>query len=347
MLTILRNNKENLLIKIILGVIVLVFIFFFGSSTLQQGVDRTQSPASVNGVAVNGQLANVLMGQQQERLKSIFKDKIPENFLQSMQSSVVNNLINQELIHQELTKIGLQTTRQELASFIKNNKQFYQNGKFDLNYYQNRYLPGYKLQTGSHYETDIMKDLAQDKFFSIFDALLSPTETELKWDESTNSTKFKFSVIKIRKKLSKTDETEEVEKEKSLPSAEDQAKEIYAQWKQGKKVDGLVKKYKANQKDTGELNYTRLKSVFGGKSDIADVKTIASLSKKTPFPANYFDKENFIYLVKLIEKKTVENKKEDKTTDSLKQAYQKKMTDSLTSAFITNIRKNAKIKVYE
>lgn len=346
MLNILRKHKENLMIKIILGLISIAFIFFFGSSTLRQGNTETNSPATVNGVRINATKAKYLLNVQMEQLREVFKDKVPDGFSQNMKSSVIANLINQELLRQELGKMGLKTTRVELASFIKDSKQFYNNGKFDMNYYQERFLPGYQLTVGSSFETDTMDDLMTEKFFQPFDNILNPSDKEIEQTNKLTNTKFKFSVVKIKKEQKENKEPDPYA-DSIGPSPEEKAGRVLALWKSKKDISDSLKEYNLKQNDTEELSYSQLKSVFGGKADTKSIQILTSLSMETPFPSTYADVDNFYYVVKLVDVIKPLSELTEENLEGIKEKYQNDIVTDLKLSFIEDLRSHAKIKVFE
>lgn len=329
MLTILRKYKENILIKVLLGLIALAFILFFGSSNIGQNSAPTNAPAKVNGKNINGTKTNYLMNNQMERLREVFKDKVPDEYLNIIKDSVINGLINQELTNQALGKFGLQTTTVELAESIKNNTQFYRDGKFDIDYYNERFLPGYQLTTGSSFEKEMMDEINANKFFQTFENVLELAPDEAKRLHQVNNTKFKFELIKVKK------ENEEV------------AKKIWDSWKKSDSIESLLTENKLNKTATSELGYANLKSIFGGKVSTDNVKNLLSLSTKNPFPDKYLDEGNDYYLIKLVEMKTAPKQADEATLKKIQEDFVKNLDNNLKSSFISELRKTAKIKVYQ
>lgn len=328
MLTILRKYKENIVIKVMLGLIALAFILFFGSSNLGQNSAPANVPAKVNGKNINGLKTDYLMNSQMEKLREVFKDKVPEDFVNSMKGSIINGLINQELMNQELKKFGLQTTSSELVESIKKNSQFYRDGKFDIDYYNERFLPGYQLATGTSFETEMMDEINANKFFETFENLLELAPDEAQRQYQIDNTKFKFAVIKVKKENQET------------------AKKVWDSWKKNNNIESLLTENKLKKTETSELSYTNLKSIFGGKVSTDNMKTLVALSSKNPFPENFLDEGNDYYLIKLVDMKSAPKQADEDSLKKIREDFSKSLDDNLRSSFIAELRKNAKIKVY-
>lgn len=329
MLTILRKYKENVMIKIMLGLIALAFILFFGSANLGQNSAPANVPAKVNSKNINSTKTDYLINTQMEKLREIFKDKVPEDYVNTVRSSIINGLINQELTNQALKKFGLQTTPTELVESIKNNTQFYRDGKFDIDYYNERFLPGYQLATGSSFEKELMDEINANKFFQTFENVLELAPDEAQRLHQVDNTKFKFELIKVKK------ENEEV------------AKKIWDSWKKNGNIEALLTENKLNKTTTNELGYTNLKSIFGGKVSADNVKRLLSLSAKNPFPDTYLDEGNNYHLIKLVEMKTAPKQADEASLKKVQEDFVKNLDNSLRSSFIAELRKTAKIKVYQ
>lgn len=331
MLNFLRQRRQNILIKIILGVIILSFAAFFGATTLSPGARRAGTPARVNGEDINPQLFAYVYNSQLDKMRSLFKEKIPENFLNNIRQSVLGSLINRQLIVQNLKKLGLGASPDEVADYVKNDPlaRNPRTGEFDFDYYVNNFLPGFQYSRGISYERYVKDSLASQKLFAKFEAILSPTDKELEWQKKIRDTRFEFEVIKIDKE------------DKAI------AQKIFADWKAGRDIGDQLKKKKFRKTKTPKLTYTRLRTVFGGKADIEHLKTLTGLTKKHPFPTEPIKEGRFYYLVKMVNREQPDEALTEEEKAELKQAYQDQITQALQNAYVQDLRENAEIKVYE
>lgn len=345
MLTVLRKHRDNILIKIVLGLITLSFAAFWGVSSLSPSQQRVNAPAYVDGEPISPAKFGYLVNSQTEQVKSQFKDQLPPDFERGIQSNVMNTLINQKLISLELKKIGLVTTEDELADAIKTSPQFQRDGKFDFDYYQKRFLPGYRLSTGISYEVDTQQQLAMQKFFEQISNPIEPTEEELKDEAYIQSVTFKFDVITVPVRDASQVDKSETDTADLQKNAETLATDLLTKWKSNSaEVENIIKDKKLNRKETPELNYRKIKFVFGGKGSVENLKSVVSLTKDAPFVPAPLLEGNYYYIVKLVEKtEDASEEKQAELVKEIKSAYQEQLTGSLQGAYIKSLRDKAQI----
>lgn len=341
MLTFLRKHKDGWAVKGMLFFFALLFISFFGSSALRKSLDRPNSPATVNGQEINPQKFAYELKQRMDNMRTYFKDKIPENIVQMARDGIVNNLVNQELLNAELSRLGLVVSNAELAAFIKDNPQFQENGGFNADYYLNQFLPGYQLTTGLSYEVEAKRELAAQDLFTQFDNILKPDSTELKAEHKLNNTKYKFSVVKI----SKGNEDKGVDAKDKVIDPQETASKVLALFKKGGDTTKALEVYNLKAKDTAELGITSLSSVFGGKENLDDIKILYGLSKAHPVPDKYFEVDNHYYIVKLLDIKTDSSEMTDEESQAAIKKYQENISTALEAALIKSLRDKAKISL--
>lgn len=360
MLNFLRQKKENILIKIVLAVIILSFAAFFGASSLSPGARRAGSPGSVNGQELNATFFAFVLNNKLESARSKLGGKLPEQYVTFIKQDVLSELVDRELLVQNLQKMGLSASPDEVATFVKEDPlaRSPRDGRFNLTYYKNSFLPGYRQRRGKSYESDVINQLTAQKFFSEFNNVIKPNKQELERELRLKDTKYKFAVIKVSKKEAppKKDQNEKDQKEKDQDekdikktkvSAKEKAQKIYDLWTQNKDIKKLLDEYKLKERKTPDLNYARLKSVFGGKVDTKNIKTLLSLSKKNPFPKSYIDEGNFLYLIKLEDIKEPETTIKKEEYSQLQESYQENITNNLVSAYIIDLRDKADIEIYK
>ncbi len=136
MLRLLRQNATNWLIKIILGAIVVVFVFWGVGNFRAQRKDRV---ALVNGETITlkeyREAYNNIIEQLRQRLGNNLNDDMIKMF--NVKSQALDTLIDKKLILQEAAKLNLRVTDDELADTIRQIKVFQSNGNFDSQIYKN------------------------------------------------------------------------------------------------------------------------------------------------------------------------------------------------------------------
>jgi peptidyl-prolyl cis-trans isomerase D len=145
MLRLLRQNATNWLIKIILGAIVVVFIFWGVGSFRAQRKDRV---ALVNGDTITSKEYREVYNNIIERLRKQLGNNLNDDMIKmlNVKSQAIDMLIDKKLMFQEAAKLNLRVTNDELADTIKQIEAFQTNGYFDTQIYekvlnQNRLTP--------------------------------------------------------------------------------------------------------------------------------------------------------------------------------------------------------------
>ena len=136
MLRFLRQNASSWLIKIILGAIVLVFVFWGVGSFRAQRKDRV---ALVNGETITSKEYKAAYNSVIERLRQRVGNNLNDDMIKmfNVQNQALDMLIDKKLMLQEAAKLNLRVTNDELADTIKQIKAFQTDGNFDSLLYKN------------------------------------------------------------------------------------------------------------------------------------------------------------------------------------------------------------------
>jgi len=136
MLRFLRQSATSWLIKMILGAIVIVFVFWGVGSFRSQRKDRV---ALVNGETITskeyGEAYNNIIERLRQRLGNNLNDDMIK--MLDVKSQALNMLIDKKLMFQEAAKLNLRVTNDELADTIRQIEAFQINGNFDSQIYKN------------------------------------------------------------------------------------------------------------------------------------------------------------------------------------------------------------------
>ncbi len=136
MLSYLRENTGNWIIKIFLGIIVIVFVFL-GVGSL--GSKKGNSIATVNDEPIT-------LKEYQQTYKSIvdqyraqFGRELDENTLKALniKQQALDSVINQKMILSEADKLKIKVSAKELQDSLISFKAFHKDGVFDMNQYKN------------------------------------------------------------------------------------------------------------------------------------------------------------------------------------------------------------------
>lgn len=136
MLRLMREKASSWLIKVLLGAIVVVFIFWGIGSFRAQRVGRV---ALVNGDQITlGEYKNAY-NNLIEQLRQRFRNNLTEEMIKTLQvkKQALNQLIENKLLVQEARRLKFRVSDEELAEAITQIGAFQRGGVFDNRLYQN------------------------------------------------------------------------------------------------------------------------------------------------------------------------------------------------------------------
>lgn len=186
MLGYIRRNADSTPVKIILGVLSLTFVFFFGSSALFG--DRTVVVAEVNGEAIRDVQILPLIQNQLRFQRQFNQGKEPD--LDRIRQQVLDSVIDQRMLVQAAQDEGFVVSDKELRRAILENPNFQTDeGKFDVELYKR-----YAGRRGSTYEKDLREQLlieaAQD--FVRRAARVSDAELKAAFEDEASKREIEF-----------------------------------------------------------------------------------------------------------------------------------------------------------
>ena len=151
MLRTMRKNAGSFFIKILLGAIVVVFVFWGVGSFRSQRAGRV---AMVNGHVITFEEYREAYNNLMEQLKQRFGNALTEDLIKTLQvkEQALGRLIDRALMSQEAERLKLQVSEQELIDAIGRIKAFQQAGQFDVRTYQ-KVLSQYRTTPEAFEET--------------------------------------------------------------------------------------------------------------------------------------------------------------------------------------------------
>lgn len=194
LLSLMRKHAKSYLIKFLIGIIAVVFIFYFGYSfRSKEGVKI----ALVNGETITGleyqKTYRSMLEALQREYKSVWSDNLIKVF--NVKNRALETLINQKLVNQEAKRIGLDITDKEIQDRILSYPAFQQNGQFDESRYRallynNRMKP-------EDFESSIAQELLQRKVEQFLMSFSSVTEQDVLDHYIYANEKVKVSFVKF------------------------------------------------------------------------------------------------------------------------------------------------------
>jgi peptidyl-prolyl cis-trans isomerase D len=189
MLNLMRKNAGTWLIKILLGAIVLVFVFWGVGSFRDRGAGLV---ASVNGDPIMIEEYNETYNHLVEQIKQRYGNRLNDEMLKMLQvkKQTMDQLIEKRLLLAEAKRLNFQVSDEELSSTIKAISAFQDNGNFDNRRYravlaQNRLTP-------ESFEIKQREFILIDKVRSLVSGSVKVSDSEIE-----DSYQWKNSQIKI------------------------------------------------------------------------------------------------------------------------------------------------------
>ena len=194
LLSLMRKHAQSWLIKVIIAIIAVVFVLYFG--TMRQS-DRNAKTAMVNGTLITTQeykkAYHDLMDTFQKQYKDLWNDDLIKAL--DVKNLALRNLINQILIEQEAHRLGLEVTDDEIQKAVMGYSAFQVNGRFDMDRYQD--LLGYRRLTPEDFEEMLRQELLNGKLRQFLVAFSNVTDQEVRDNFTFNNEKIKISFVQF------------------------------------------------------------------------------------------------------------------------------------------------------
>jgi len=135
MLELMRKHAKNWLMKFLLGMIIVVFIFYFGSRT---GKEKTQTIAIVDGKEISLAEVQKEYSDLAELYRQRYGNSLSDEMLKGLdlKQKALDSLIHQAIIMQKAKGLNIAATDDEVRSFIMAYPAFQRGGTFNENVYQ-------------------------------------------------------------------------------------------------------------------------------------------------------------------------------------------------------------------
>ena len=176
LLSLMRKHAKSWLIKALIAIIAIVFVFYFGYSFTS---DQAMKVAYVNGELINGpeyeEVYRDMITSLQTRYKSMWNDNMIKIF--NLKKRALESLITQRLMSQAASELGLDVTETEIQKAIMNYPAFQINGRFDMRRYQS--MLGNNHLKPEDFEASITSELLDKKLKQFLFAFLNITDREI------------------------------------------------------------------------------------------------------------------------------------------------------------------------
>jgi peptidyl-prolyl cis-trans isomerase D len=178
MLDVLRKRKRSWIIIFLLGLIILVFIAFYGGNKFRDST--MQDVAEVNGEVITQQEFALQYQRALERYREMLKGSLTPELEKSLnlRGNLLEELIQKRLLLQEARHLGLAANDEDLMTAIAQVPDFQVNGRFNKERYlqllrANRISPG-------QFEEEQREQLTIQRLYSLLLDAVHVTEAELR-----------------------------------------------------------------------------------------------------------------------------------------------------------------------
>ncbi len=196
MLDFLRKRKRNWSITILLGIIILVFIAFYGGSNITN-TSSTNDVVEVNGEPVTQREFALQYEREVQRYRDILKGSFTQEMLKGLniKGNLVEALIQKKLVVQEARRLGLTASDDDLARHLATAPEFQLGGRFSKDHYlrvleANRIVP-------VQFEEEQRDQLTVQRLYSLILDAVHVTDAEVRERYRIDQEKIDLYFIKL------------------------------------------------------------------------------------------------------------------------------------------------------
>jgi peptidyl-prolyl cis-trans isomerase D len=195
MLDALRKRKRSWIITFLLGLIIVVFIAFYGGNKL--GDEASQDVAEVNGELITQREFAVQYQKALERYRDMLKGSLTPELEKSLnlRGTLLEELIQKKLVLQEARSLGLATTDEDLLIAISQVPDFQVNGRFN----KDRYLQLLRANriSPAQFEEEQREQLTIQRLYSIIVDGVQVTDREVRDRYQVEQEKINLNFIRL------------------------------------------------------------------------------------------------------------------------------------------------------
>lgn len=197
LLSLMRRHAKSYLIKFLIAIIAIVFIFYFGYSF--------RSREGLKVALVNGEIISEVEYQKayraileayQKQYKGFWNDSLIKSL--GLKNQALESLIREKLISQESRRIGLDVTEREVQERILSYPVFQFQGRFDEGRY--RALLQNNHMTPEEFEEGIAAELLRQKMEQFLMSIMPITDQEVLDYYTFSNEQVKISFVRFSPK---------------------------------------------------------------------------------------------------------------------------------------------------
>ena len=191
-LSLMRKHAKSWLIKFLIAIIAVVFVFYFGYSFTS---DQALKIAKVNGEVITAPEYEKTYRDMLSAYQARYKEMWNENMVKmlDLKNQALNALVDQRLMTQAARRLGIDVTEAESQQAILAYPAFQVNGQFDMGRYQA--LLSHNHMTPEDFEAAITQELLTRKLQQFLFAFIGVTEEEVLEHYSFVNEKIKLAFV--------------------------------------------------------------------------------------------------------------------------------------------------------
>lgn len=191
----MRKQAKSWLIKFLIGIISLVFVFYFGYSFTSQHVSKM---AYVNGELITRRAYDKEYRDMIEGLQRQYGAAWSDDLIKALdlKNRALQNIINRKLISHEAARLGFQVTKEEVQKTIMDYPAFKVDGHFDVRRYQA--LLDQNHMKPEDFEKNISQQLLQKKLRQFVLTFTLVTDKELMDEYTLTHEQIKLDYLQIK-----------------------------------------------------------------------------------------------------------------------------------------------------
>jgi len=175
-ITLMRKHSKSIMIKVMVGLIAVVFVFWGISSFRESPGSKI---AYVNGDLITGQEYEAVYRDMRDALQKQYREYWNDNLIKvfHLRKRALDSLIEKRLISQEAARLGLKITDDEVSNAILAYPTFQVNGEFDEGRY--RSLLRYNRMEPEDFESGMKLELLGQKVHQFIKCFFPMTDMEV------------------------------------------------------------------------------------------------------------------------------------------------------------------------
>ncbi|MDD5168179.1 MAG: SurA N-terminal domain-containing protein [Syntrophales bacterium] len=135
MLELMRKHAKNWIMKLLLGIIIIVFIFYFGSMGSKNKADLL---VTIDGKNISKTEFQKEYQDTLEMYRQRFGGKLTDEMLKALKikEQIIDKMVNESILMKKAQDLNISVSNDELKGIIASMQAFHRNGVFDERLYQ-------------------------------------------------------------------------------------------------------------------------------------------------------------------------------------------------------------------